>query len=121
MLRRDATYEARRLLASGYRATSNKYRMISRIDREDWEEYMASLYCKGWPDQEKGMQAGREWVKALGPSAGDHYRRCMSTDVVSDVDSEIFWRVRKGSSFSERQLCEYLPMQPVAPRNIRLD
>lgn len=32
------------LIASGYARTSNRHGMVSRIDRPDWREHMATIY-----------------------------------------------------------------------------
>lgn len=74
--------EAARLKALGYRRTSNRYRMLSRIDRPDWllalAEHLrrspASLYIpdKSHPD---GM-----WC--------DYYRRVLSKDTI-EVSPEV--------------------------------
>lgn len=58
------------LIASGYARTSNRYRMVSRIDRPDWKEHMASTHV-----------GGMGWVNALGYRlAAYFYRRCLSKD-----------------------------------------
>lgn len=63
---------------AGYRVVSRKYGMISRIDRDDWQEYMAEKHAP-WDPQGQGMR----WIKALGPHhAADHYRRCYSKDTL---------------------------------------
>jgi len=70
------------LRALGYCVTSRKFGLISRIDREDWKEYMASKHVSG---------NGMAWVKCLGEiGAEDHYRRCYSKDTL-----EIGSRARK--------------------------
>lgn len=53
----------------GYRVTSRAWGMIARVDRPDWKEYMASKH-----------PSGRAWVKSLGDTAADHYRRVYSKD-----------------------------------------
>lgn len=61
----------------GYRITSRKYGMISRIDRDDWKEYMAEKHAP-WDIEE-----GRKWVRVLGDlHAADHYRRVYSKDTL---------------------------------------
>lgn len=61
----------------GYRIVSRKYGIISRIDREDWKEYMAEKHAP-W-DIEEGLA----WIKHLGDlHAADFYRRCHSKDTV---------------------------------------
>ena len=62
-------------IRAGYRITSRKYGLVSRIDREDWKEYMAEQHAP-WDIRE-----GRKWVNILGDrSAADHYRRVYSKD-----------------------------------------
>lgn len=56
---------------AGYRVISRKHREAARIERDDWMEYMASQH-----------PGGEKWVKAMGNSAPDHYRRCYSTDKI---------------------------------------
>ena len=61
----------------GYRIISRKYGIISRIDRNDWREYMAKKYAP-W-DIEEGLK----WVRTLGDrGAADHYRRIYSKDTL---------------------------------------
>jgi hypothetical protein len=62
------------LISKGYRRTSNKYGMVSRVDRSDWREYMAKHHTP-WD-----IKRGLEWVEALGDSASDYYRRVLSKD-----------------------------------------
>lgn len=80
---------AQRLIDSGYRATSNKHRMASRIDREDWREYMAKKHAP-WSEKQ-----GKEWVAALGEGAGDFYRRVYSKDNLRDLPDGVFWLIKK--------------------------
>lgn len=61
------------LIKAGYRVTSRKHRMVSRIDRADWKEVMAKTHVNGM-----------KWVLALGEgSAEDYYRRCISNDTLT--------------------------------------
>lgn len=65
------------LIAQGYRRTSNKYGMVSRIDRADWVQVLArelqrapaDFYVPGEPEP-SGM-----WC--------DYYRRCLSRDTLT--------------------------------------
>lgn len=68
---------ARRLVLSGYAPISGRYRMLARIDREDWKEFMGR------------SGGGMRWVNELGASAADHYRRCFSKDRIT-VEPELF-------------------------------
>lgn len=61
------------LADGGYCVISNRYMMVSRIDREDWKEYMAIQHCP-W-DIEEGLC----WVYSL-KDAANHYRRVYSND-----------------------------------------
>lgn len=62
--------DVKALERAGYARTSNRFGMVSRIDRKDWREHMASQHG-----------GGMDWVKALGKKgAADHYRRCYSQD-----------------------------------------
>ena len=64
----------KKLIAQGYRRTSRKYGLISRIDRSDWREHMAA-----------GHVSGMRWVKCLeqpSGSADNDYRRCISKDTL---------------------------------------
>jgi hypothetical protein len=71
------------LLAKGYRALSNEYAIISRIDREDWREAMGATWSKDPLVQRKhGEQLG-----------SDHYRRKYSQDKIERVPEEIFRQI----------------------------
>lgn len=71
------------LTAAGYRVVSRKYKSLSRIDREDWQQVLAKHHCP-WDPEGVGMT----WVKSIGAgNAEDYYRRCLSKDeiTVSDI------------------------------------
>ena len=108
----DVMPEFKDLVESGYRAVSNRYRMIARIDREDWREEMARRHVAGYPgDQEANFQMGLRWVTALGDSAGDQYRRVYSQDVLGDVEPSLFEKVRKaGTGYGSGGLNEFKPL-----------
>lgn len=60
------------LIAAGYCVVSKRHGEVSRIDRPDWKEHMASTHPRGV-----------ELVKCLGDhEAADFYRRCISRDWV---------------------------------------
>lgn len=64
-------------VAEGYRITSRKYGLISRIDRDDWKEFMAEQHAP-WDIEE-----GRKWIRAMGDlHAADQYRRVYSKDTL---------------------------------------
>lgn len=70
---------AKQYVDEGYRVTSNKHRMISRIDRFDWVEIMANDHAP-WDPEGQGMK----WVHSMGPlAAADHYRRVYSRDTLT--------------------------------------
>lgn len=76
----DAQIRANELASGGYRRVSNNNRIVSRIDRYDWKEYMAS----------ECSPHDMRWVKAMGElSAADHYRRCFSKDTMK-LDQEVY-------------------------------
>lgn len=68
----------------GYHRISNKYRMASRIDREDWLEHLAEhmrrsvaeLYTQG--------------TNEVSPHWADYYRRVLSKDVIGDIPIAMF-------------------------------
>ncbi len=62
------------LKGMGYRRISRTYGVVSRIDRPDWKEHMASTH-----------PGGMDWVNCLLQTPGqaeDHYRRCHSNDKI---------------------------------------
>ena len=68
---------AKELMEMGYRVTSRKWGLVSRIDRPDWKEYMAKHHSP------HSLEEGLEWVKLLGEAgAEDHYRRVYSEDTL---------------------------------------
>ena len=98
------------LASQGYRRTSNRHRMVSRIDREDWKEYMALQHAP-W-DAKRGTTDGPDWVKCLGPAAAaDFYRRVHSMDSLEGLDPAVF-KLIPGSS---NDPCGYAP-KPAKPR-----
>lgn len=93
--------QAHRLALSGYRCTSNTYRMVSRIDRPDWIEWMASQHAP-W-----SRVQGLAWVHGLGIGAGDHYRRCYSKDTLT-VSDEVYRLIKRhGTGGGWGNLVEY--------------
>lgn len=67
-----APITAKDAAALGYRITSRKHRMASRIDRPDWQEAMAATH-----------PSGKQWVDGLGLRlAADYYRRVISRDTI---------------------------------------
>ncbi len=74
---------AQELTAKGYRRISNKHKMVSRIDREDWIRHMAEQHAP-WDVEGEGMT----W--ASGAHMTDHYRRVYSKDVIYLDDRDVF-------------------------------
>lgn len=61
----DAPFTAedfKKLIAQGYRRVSNRFGIIARVDRPDWQEYQIS----------KGNPVNADW-----------YRRCVSKDTIT--------------------------------------
>jgi hypothetical protein len=106
------TTDAADLIASGYRAVSNKYRWVARIDREDWREEMARRQVSGFPgDQDDNFQQGMKWVNGLGNAAGDQYRRVYSRDILKAIEPSQFEQIRKaGAGFGWGGLNEFKPL-----------
>lgn len=82
--------QANTLMRMGYRRTSNSARMVSRIDRSDWKEYMAKKHSP-W-----NIEQGMEWVEALGVGAPDYYRRVYGEDKV--ILNPSLYKLIKGSN-----------------------
>lgn len=73
---KPSNLDAETLLSRGYRRVSNAHQMVSRIDRPDWVEVMASQMRRAPADF---------YVKETGEvsaSWADHYRRVYSKDVL---------------------------------------
>lgn len=76
--------------AKGYAIISRASCWAARIDRQDWREHMAASHA-----------SGMQWVKALGASAGDQYRRCQSRDVIVVPQSWVRLLPNSGSGRNE--------------------
>jgi hypothetical protein len=61
----------------GYRITSRKHGIISRIDREDWLEFLLEHY-PNW----RGKNGGLNTSMITELQAADHYRRVFSKDTL---------------------------------------
>lgn len=89
------------LIAQGYRRTSNRYGMVSRIDRPDWIEVLAAhlrrspaeLYVPGEPDTPSAS-----WM--------DYYRRVLSEDTL-EIDPNEARRIPN----SNWDPCGYTPKE----------
>lgn len=90
-----AALKADLLIASGYCPISNKYRMVSRLDRPDWLEYMAFLHTEGLRGTpEENLKEGMRWATGLGDGAADFYRRVHSGDTLEGLSEEVYRRVK---------------------------
>ena len=73
--------KASRLITKGYRKTSNKYCLASRIDRADWIEVLANQMNRAVADYfDPQGNLSAQWA--------DYYRRCLSEDTIR-VDQEV--------------------------------
>ncbi len=84
----EAFVVAGNLHNQGYRRTSNKYKIVSRIDRDDWLDVLA-----------KSMNCTRaDFYKLDGSGVADnwkdHYIRCYSKDKLTV--SELVYRQMQG-------------------------
>ena len=84
------TMTAKRAAAKGYAIVSRASCWAARIDRPDWREHMAASHA-----------SGMKWVKALGASAGDQYRRCQSRDVIVVPQGWVRLLPNSGSGMNE--------------------
>lgn len=67
------------MVLMGYARTSRKHGMVSRIDRPDWLQYMATKHSP-WSPHDDGLG----WISLLGErAAGDQYRRVYSKDTIT--------------------------------------
>ena len=75
--------QAAGLTAQGYRRISGKYRTIARIDDKNWLQKLASKMNLAVADfyNPKG-ELSMQWA--------DHYRRCLTTDKIENVNPAIF-------------------------------
>lgn len=80
--------EAKSLIDAGYRRISNRGKIVSRIDRDDWRQFMAQQHSRS-------KETHRDWVISLGQRAEDHYLRCYSSDQL--VLPEKLYRMTPGS------------------------
>jgi hypothetical protein len=73
------------LKRKGYCVTSNKYGIVSRLDRADWKEHLAQKHAP-WDPAGQGMR----WIEGIGDrGAADFYRRCNSADSIQNVPHDI--------------------------------
>lgn len=92
-------HTAAELIAKGYRRTSNKYRMVSRIDRADWLTVLA-VHCRRAP-------ADFYEIGAENPSGNwcGFYRRVLSKDTIEGLDPEVFKEI-PSSDWDDCGFCE---------------
>lgn len=70
------------LIASGYCRTSNRHRIVSRIDTAQWRDELAMAQSPWDPDESHGAGYDR--------GAADTYRRCHTKDRITIQDEELF-------------------------------
>lgn len=75
------------LIAAGYRRTSNKYGLVSRIDREDWVDVLIIHLLPWCDDPARIRDCDMERMECIKSQIGsgmweDHYRRCCSKDKI---------------------------------------
>lgn len=68
---------AQDLHSKGYRVTSRKFRIVTRLDRPDWLEFMQENHC---------THGGSDW-----------YLRCLSKDKIYDVSPYILINMESSS------------------------
>lgn len=79
-----ARSRAEALIARGYCRTSNRYRIVSRIDRPDWVAVLAEALNRAPAD----FYSPRE--KAPDGRWCDHYRRVHSKDKILELPPDVF-------------------------------
>lgn len=104
MMANKFPYTLEQLKAKGYARTSNRHRMVSRIDRADWREHMAE---RAYPAKYGHADKGRAWVKAMGVRAGDQYRRVYTEDTIEGVPASIYNKLPNSGDDDAPQ--EYMP------------
>lgn len=109
--------EAADLARRGYRRTSHKHRMVSRIDRPDWKERLAAhlgrsvaeLYRMRETNPDRIGNPGYEVGDTVSPLWCDFYRRVLSRDTLT-VSEEVA-KLVPGSGWDP---CEYVELpEPV--------
>lgn len=95
----DVETEAKKLIAQGYRRTSNRYRMVSRIDHPDWITILAKHLHRSPAEL---YVPGEDHVSA---TWCDHYRRVLSKDTLEGLPEEVF-KLIPGSGWDPCGYCE---------------
>jgi hypothetical protein len=101
-------HDAAWYVSRGYRRVSCKYRMVARIDREDWREYLANRLQRTVAELCLVGKAGGGWQVGSDVTSmwRDHYRRCYSKDTIEGLHSDVFRQI-PSSSYDE---CGYVPL-----------
>ena len=82
---KDPVFRAQELSDQGYCRVSNKYRIVARIDREDWIQWIIDK-------DNMNITVADFYTKDgdLSYSWADYYRRVYSRDKIENVPSAIF-------------------------------
>lgn len=93
-----ATAIAQRMFDAGYMASSNKYRIGTRIDRPDWVEFMAKKYSRSVADfymYNNGQlsQSTGHW--------GEHYCSVFSKHKIEPLPPAIFKELKRLNSYTD--------------------
>jgi hypothetical protein len=86
---------AQELAQRGYRRISGKYHIVARIDRPDWVLHLAAHLGRAPADLFIVHAQGEHGInyKADSKVSGgwcDYYRRCLSQDIHTVPDAEVF-------------------------------
>jgi hypothetical protein len=96
--------DSHQLIEKGYRRVSNKFKMVSRVDRPDWLDVLFNvrairntIVLAQLKDYYRGVDFSgtfsEESVMQEAAMCADHYRRCFSKDNIEWLDPEIFKRI----------------------------
>ena len=85
-------HDAEWYISRGYRRVSNKYRMVARIDREDWREFLAHALRRTVAELCLISKEGGAWTVGSDVTSmwRDHYRRCYSKDTIELLHPDVF-------------------------------
>ena len=88
----DVQEQAQKLFDSGYCCLSNKYRIVARIDREDWLEYLAGQLRRSVMDfyirtPEGVTDSTGRW--------GEYYCALYSKDRIEGVHYEVYVALKR--------------------------
>lgn len=83
---------AQELAKRGYYGFSNKYRIVCRIDREDWLKHMAGVYHKAVADFY--VMSGDHLTNSTG-RWGAHYASVFSHDKLEGIPQSVYARLKK--------------------------